>query len=141
MNRFFALISVLLLLPVFNAGAQSASVEAYPANYAKEPRFKALICYDPSAEPDHVRFDRDAIEFFHKLSYGEGFTYDVAESLDDYPYEKLKDYNILIMLNAIPSERRRDDFRKYMENGGGWLGFHASAFNNEQTGWPWLMIF
>lgn len=141
MNRFFALISVLLLLPVFNAGAQSASVEAYPANYAKEPRFKALICYDPSAEPDHVRFDRDAIEFFHKLSYGEGFTYDVAESLDDYPYEKLKDYNILIMLNAIPSERRRDDFRKYMENGGGWLGFHASAFNNEQTGWPWFNEF
>lgn len=115
--------------------------DAYPANYAREPRFKALICYDPSAEPDHVKFDKDAIEFFHKLSYGEGFLYDVTESLDEYPYDKMKEYSVLIMLNAIPSEKRRADFQKYMENGGGWLGFHASAFNNEDTGWSWFNEF
>lgn len=115
--------------------------DEYPANYAKEPRFRLLICYDPSAEPDHVTFDRQAIDFFHKLSYGEGFLYDVAESLDDYPYERLKEYSAVVMLNAQPSKERRDDFRKYMENGGGWIGFHAAAFNNADTAWPWLNEF
>ena len=136
MKKLFFIILTLTLfsLPLI-------SQDGYPANYAKEPRFKALICYDPSAEPDHVKFDMDAIEFFHKLSYGEGFLYDVTESLDDYPYERLKEYSILIMLNALPSQNRRDDFQKYMENGGGWLGFHASAFNNEQTNWAWFNEF
>lgn len=134
-SLFFALLTILSLS--FPTIAQ----DGYPANYASAPRFKALICYDPSAEPDHVKFDKDAIEFFHKLSYGEGFLYDVTESLEEYPYEKLKDYSVLIMLNAIPSENRRADFQKYMENGGGWLGFHASAFNNESTGWQWFNEF
>lgn len=134
-SLFFALLTILSLS--FPTIAQ----DGYPANYASAPRFKALICYDPSAEPDHVKFDKDAIEFFHKLSYGEGFLYDVTESLEEYPYEKLKDYSVLIMLNAIPSENRREDFQKYMENGGGWLGFHASAFNNESTGWQWFNEF
>lgn len=128
---------LLFILSVSSAGAE----EKYPANYAKGPRFKILICYDPAAEPDHVTFDRHALEFFHKLSYGEGFLYDVTESLDDYPFAKLKEYNMVVMLNAIPPHHRRDDFRKYMENGGGWLGFHASAFNNADTGWEWFNEF
>ena len=45
----------------------------YAANYARAPRFKALIHYEPHAEEAHVQFDKQAIEFFHKLTYDEGF--------------------------------------------------------------------
>lgn len=114
----------------------------YPARYAKSPRFKALLVYDPGAEPDHVTFDKQALTFFHRLSYGEGFLYDVTETMEGYTYERLKEYNVVVMLNVMPtSEEQREAFRKYMEDGGGWMGFHASAFNNEATGWPWFNEF
>ena len=79
---------------------------------------------------------------FHKLTYGEGWMMDVTTSLADYPYEKLKDYSIIISLNAMPGgSKQREAFEKYMENGGGWMGFHASAYNDRNTHWPWLNRF
>ena len=94
----------------------------YAANYAKAPRFRALVHYEPRAEEAHVQFDKQAIEFFRKLTYGEGWIMDVTTSLADYPYEKLKDYSIIISLNAAPGgKEQREAFEQYMENGGGWL--------------------
>ena len=92
----------------------------YAANYARAPRFKALLFWQPGAEEAHVQFDKQAMEFFHKLTYGEGWTMDVTTSMEDYPYERLKDYSIIISLNA---------------------GFHASAYNDRNTHWPWLNKF
>lgn len=115
--------------------------EGYPANYARAPRFRALVHYEPHAEEAHVQFDKQAIEFFHKLTYGEGWLMDVTTSLADYPYEKLKDYSIIISLNAAPSGKQREAFEQYMENGGGWIGFHASAYNDRNTHWPWFNKF
>lgn len=28
-----------------------------------------------------------------------------------------------------------------MENGGGWVGFHAAAYNDIRTNWPWFLKF
>ena len=28
-----------------------------------------------------------------------------------------------------------------MENGGGWVGFHAAAYNDKNTHWPWFVKF
>lgn len=114
----------------------------YAANYARQPRFRALLHYEPGAEEAHVQFDKQAINFFHKLTYGEGWLMDVTTSLADYPYEKLKDYCIIISLNAMPGgKEQREAFQKYMENGGGWIGFHASAYNDRNTHWPWFNDF
>ena len=108
----------------------------YAANYARGPRFRALVHYEPGAEEAHVQFDTQAIGFFRKLTFGEGWIMDVTTSLADYPYEKLKDYSIIISLNAAPvGKEQREAFEKYMENGGGWMGFHASAYNDSNTRW------
>ena len=121
---------------------QEAEEEGYPANYARAPRFRALVHYEPGAEEAHVQFDKQAIDFFHKLTYGEGWLMDVTTSLADYPYDKLKDYSIIISLNAMPGGKaRREAFQQYIENGGGWMGFHASAYNDRNTHWPWLNEF
>jgi chitinase len=114
----------------------------YAADYARGPRFKALLHYEPHAEEAHVTFDKQAIQFFHKLTYGEGWTMDVTTSLADYPLEKLKDYSIIISLNAMPGgKEQREAFEQYMKQGGGWIGFHASAYNDKNTNWPWLNEF
>lgn len=116
--------------------------EGYPANYAKAPRFKALIYYTQHAEEAHVQFAEQATTFFKKLNYGDGFVLDITTDFSKYPYEKLKEYNVIIMLNTSPNTRaERDAFEQYMENGGGWVGFHAAAYNDKNTHWPWFVKF
>ena len=116
--------------------------EGYPANYAKAPRFKALIYYTQHAEEAHVQFAEQATTFFKKLNYGDGFVLDNTTDFSKYPYEKLKEYNVIIMLNTSPNTKaERDAFEQYMENGGGWVGFHAAAYNDKNTHWPWFVKF
>ena len=115
--------------------------EGYAADYASAPRFRALLYWEPLAEEAHVQFDKDAINFFHHLTYGEGFLMDTTTNFSEYA-DKLSDYNIIIMLNSQPhGEKDRLAFQQYMEQGGGWLGFHAAAYNDRNTHWPWLNEF
>lgn len=133
-----------LLLSILCVHGQDGGADVYPADYASAPRFKALFVMDPGAEEAHVQFDRQALEFYHKLSYGEGFIMDIVEDMDRFPdsYEGLMDYDVIVMLNAAPNTgKQRDAFEEYMKKGGGWLGFHASAYNDSNTGWDWYNEF
>ena len=104
----------LMALALFSSFTFAQDNGEYAANYARAPRFKALLHYEPHAEEAHVQFDKQAIEFFHKLTYGEGWLMDVTTSLADYPYEKLKEYSIIVSLNAAPGgAAQREAFEKY----------------------------
>lgn len=132
------IIFISLLLPTLAASAQDSS---YPANYARAPRFKALLYYSDTAEEAHVQFANQAIDFFNRLTYGEGFILETTTTLEGYSYERLSDYSVIIAINASPQGAQRDVFERYIENGGGWLGFHAAAYNDASTDWPWLNKF
>lgn len=120
----------------------AASGDDRQANYAREKRFKALLYWDPGAEPAHVEFDKMSLDFFSGLNVGDGFELDTATTLSGYSYESLKEYSVILAFNAQPSDSAgRALFRKYMENGGGWVGFHAAAYNDRRTGWPWYLDF
>ena len=109
---------------------------------AQFPRFKALAFYSTKVESAHVEFAQDALKFFKDLSSGDGFVFDSTSNMADLNEEKLKDYSLIIMLNDFPhTEEQRAAFQKYMENGGGWLGFHIAAYNDRSTKWPWLLEF
>ena len=139
MTRHIYSIFLTILTVAFNLTAGETD---YPANYAKEPRFKALLVYSDQAEPAHVEFARDAIEFFHRLTYGEGWIMDVDTTFAKYDYEALKSYNTIIVINTIPdTPASRADFERYMEEGGGWIGFHAAGYNDASTDWPWFNKF
>lgn len=114
----------------------------YPADYAGDRiRFHALFIWDPAAESAHVEFDQQALRFFHKLSYGEGFTYDVRTACPN-SLDSLKKYDVVVMLNSLPQEQdARTAFEQYMEQGGGWIGFHATGYNDKDTHWPWFNKF
>lgn len=114
----------------------------YAADYAgSKVRFRTLLIWDPNAEPDHVTFDKQALAFFHKLSYGKGFTYDTRTSCPAC-IDTLRQYDVVVMLNVLPhGNQERLAFEQYMEEGGGWLGFHATGYNDANTHWPWLNEF
>ena len=88
---------------LFPLGMMAQVPDNYPANYASAPRFKALVYYTMHAEEAHVQFAEQATEFFKKLNYGDGFILDVTTDFSDYTYERLKEYNVVVMLNASPN--------------------------------------
>ena len=106
------------------------------------PRFKVLAFYSNRVEKDHVEFATGAIKFFKELTKGNGFVFDTTSNMADLNDEKLKDYSLVMMINDFPhSPAQRVAFEKYMENGGGWFGFHVAAYNDKTTKWPWLLDF
>ena len=126
-------IAVLLtsVLPLFN-----------PAAAAQFPRFRALAFFSKTAEPAHVEFARDAIDFFRGLTVGDGFVFDTTSAMSDLTGEKLRDVSVILMLNDFPrTVDQRIAFERYMKNGGGWFGFHVAAYNDADTQWPWLLEF
>jgi type 1 glutamine amidotransferase len=55
---------------------------------------------------------------------------------------RLGNYSVVMMLNDFPhTQLQRESFQRYMENGGGWYGFHVAAYNDRTTEWPWLLEF
>jgi type 1 glutamine amidotransferase len=51
-------------------------------------------------------------------------------------------YQVVLWLNNFPKTQvQRDSFQQYMSNGGAWLGFHVSAYNDSGTHWPWFVDF
>lgn len=112
-----------------------------PANWF--PRFKALAVYNPSVEEAHQRFAQDALQFLKDMTVGEGFVLDTTSNFNDFNDEKLRTYQLVISLDDNPghNKEQREAFQRYMENGGGWLGFHAAAYNDRSTNWPWFVGF
>ncbi len=109
---------------------------------AQFPRFKVLAFYNKHVESAHVEFANDAIKFFKDLTVGRGFVFDTTSNMGDLNDEKIKDYQLLMMINDFPhSASQREAFEKYMKNGGGWFGFHVAAYNDRTTKWPWFVDF
>lgn len=118
-----------------------ALLSAQNANYAgKSQRFKALVYYTEKAEEAHVDFALECASFLERLTDGNGWTLDKTTSLETC--NDLSQYSVIICPNTLPrSEKGRKMFEEYMENGGGWVGFHAAAYNDARTAWPWLDAF
>jgi len=117
----------------------STSLKAQTPRY---PRFKVLAFYNTKVESAHVDFANDAIKFFKDLTIGRGFVFDITTNMDDMNDEKVKDYQLVMMINDFPnSAAQKLAFQKYMENGGGWMGFHVAAYNDRTTKWPWFVDF
>jgi len=119
-----------------------AAAQERPANYAHAPRFKALLYYSEGGEEAHVVFAKQGLQFFKKLTDGNGFFMDTATSLSGFTFAELKEYTCIIMFNGVPyGKAERELFERYMEEGGGWIGFHVSGYNDRNTHWPWFSDF
>jgi type 1 glutamine amidotransferase len=131
-NQIFLYAMLFLFIVVNNLKAQTP----------RFPRFKVLAFCNNHVEPDHIEFEKDAIKFFKDLTKGNGFVFDTTSNFNDLNEDKIKDYQLLMMINDFPhSEKQRAAFEKYMENGGGWMGFHVSAYNDKDSNWPWFVKF
>ncbi|MFZ0816438.1 MAG: ThuA domain-containing protein [Candidatus Sulfotelmatobacter sp.] len=109
---------------------------------AQQPRFKVLAFYSTNVEPDHVQFAETALKFFAARAGSDNFTFDSTTDWERMNDAYLKAYQVVVWLNNSPTnEEQRRSFQRYMENGGAWLGFHFSGYNDKDTNWPWFVDF
>ncbi|HEY3705562.1 MAG TPA: ThuA domain-containing protein [Terracidiphilus sp.] len=101
-----------------------------------------LAFYSASVERDHVIFAEQALKFFASDAKAHGFEFSSTTNWDDLNATTLQGVQLILWLNDSPhSPAQRAAFERYMEHGGGWMGFHAAAYNDESTGWPWFVNF
>ena len=112
------------------------------ALFAQTNSFRVLAFYTTTVEKDHVQFAHDALRFYSKLAANKHFSFDSTTDWSKLNDDTLRNYQIVMWLNEFPhtGEERRA-FEHYMRQGGRWIGFHVSAYNDKDTNWPWLVDF
>jgi type 1 glutamine amidotransferase len=115
---------------------------ASTAGYCQQARFSVLAFYSTDVEKDHVMFAEEAMKFYAKLAQQDGFDFATTSNWDDLNLTRLKDVQVVLWLDDFPhSPEQRAGFEQYMNHGGGWLGFHIAAYNDEGSHWPWFVNF
>jgi type 1 glutamine amidotransferase len=108
----------------------------------QQPHFNVLAFYSTNVEKDHVLFAQQAIQFFSAKARQDNFDFAVTTNWDDLNTTRLKKVQVVLWFDDFPhTPAQRAGFEQYMQNGGGWLGFHIAAYNDEATHWPWFVDF
>jgi hypothetical protein len=93
------------------------------------PKFKVIAFYTAKDDKAHISFVHEANPWFAKMAQQYHFQYDSTKNWDNLNPEFLKQYKVVIFLDTRPEKpEQREAFQKYMEHGGGWMGFHFAAF-------------
>jgi hypothetical protein len=99
--------------------------------------FKVIAFFTGKNDQAHISFAKEAHQFFPKAGKQAGFTYDTTSNWDNMNEAFLAKYQAIIFLDTRPEKpEQRAAFEKYMKNGGGWLGFHFSAFALTPSAYP-----
>lgn len=131
MKRYLVFMLILQLCTIMNLSA-----------FAQKPEFKVLAFYSTKVESDHVDFSNDFRAFLKNLAVQKNFTFDATTDWTNLNDTLLRNYQVVIWINDFPhNENQRSTFQRYMENGGGWLGFHVAGYNDKTTKWPWFLSF
>ncbi|MEJ0033583.1 MAG: ThuA domain-containing protein [Bacteroidota bacterium] len=122
-------VTIFILLCTFNCVAQ-------------KPDFKVLAFYSKNVESEHVDFARQLRSFMNDLADERNFTFDATSDWTNLNDTLLRNYQVVMWINEFPhTETQRRSFEKFMNNGGGWIGFHVAGYNDKDTKWPWFVDF
>ena len=106
------------------------------------PKFKAVAFYTGINDAAHVSFVHESNRWFTRMAAKYNFSYDSTNNWDNMNAEFLSHYQVVIFLDTRPdSADQRAAFKKYMESGGAWMGFHFCAFaltpSAYSQNWDW----
>ena len=103
----------------------------------KSPAFKVIAFYTAKNDQAHISFVHEANNWFPKMAAEYNFSYDSTNDWNNLNSRFLSKYKVVIFLDTRPdSLPQRKAFEKYMEHGGGWMGFHFSAFALTPSDFP-----
>lgn len=104
--------------------------------------FNVVAFFTARNDRAHITFVREANNWFASQAGRYHFQYDSTSNWDNLNAGFLQQYQVVIFLDTRPGKpEQRDAFRKYIERGGGWIGFHFAGFalNNSDypQNWDW----
>lgn len=103
----------------------------------KDPKFKVVAFYTGRNDKAHVSFVHEANKWFSQTASRLGFEYDSTSDWNKMNDTFLSGYDVVVFLDTRPdSASQRNAFRKFMENGGAFMGFHFSAFALTPSAYP-----
>ena len=113
------------------------------AQAPQKPASKQVLAfYSTTVEKDHVLFAEDALKFYAEAAKRDNFLFESTTNWDDLNPTRLAHTDLILWLDDAPhTEAQRHNFAAYMQQGGGWFGFHAAGYNDESTHWPWYVDF
>jgi len=101
------------------------------------PKFKVIAFYSAKNDKAHISYVHEANRWFSKIAPKYNFVYDSTNNWDNMNPDFLSGYQVVVFLDTRPdSSYQRDAFKKYMENGGAWMGFHFCAFALTPSAYP-----
>ncbi len=104
--------------------------------------FRVLAFWSAKSEEAHLSFVHDANRWFPIMAAKYNFSYDSTNDWSKLNSETLSNYQVVIFLDSRPDNpAQRKAFEKFMESGGGWLGFHFAGFaltpSEFPQNWDW----
>lgn len=109
---------------------------------AQQPLFKVLAFYTARNDAAHVSFVGEANLWFGQVAKASGFSYESTSDWTKLNAENLKKYQVVIFLDTRPDvPEQRLAFEQFVKAGGGFFGFHFSAFaldgSQVPNNWSW----
>ena len=108
----------------------------------QRPKFKVIAFYTAKNDAAHISFVHEANKWFSQMAGKYPFTFDSTNNWDNLTAGFLSQYQVVVFLDTRPDKpAQRIAFEQYMRNGGGWMGFHFSAFaltpSDYPQNWDW----
>ena len=119
-----------------------ASVAFLQTVAQKKPQFKVIAFYTERNDLAHISFVHEANKWFPKMATQHNFVYDSTNDWSKLNTEFLTQYQVVLFLDTRPDvPEQREAFKKYMDNGGAWMGFHFAGFaltpSEFPQNWDW----
>lgn len=108
----------------------------------KTAAFRVIAFFTAKEDQAHISFVHEANKWFPSVAKKYQFTYDTTSNWKNMNTAFLTEYQVVIFLDSRPDDSlQRVAFEKYIKAGGGWMGFHFSAFaltpSDFPQNWDW----
>lgn len=104
---------------------------------AAQKFFDVLAFYTAKSDQAHISFVNEANQWFSEISAKKHFRYVSTDDWTRLNKDTLAKYQVVIFLDTRPElPDQRKAFEDYMKNGGGFIGFHFSAFALTSSAYP-----
>jgi hypothetical protein len=130
--------NLLLFLVIF---ASSLGAWSLPGQ-SSAASFRVIAFYTGRNEAPHISFVREANRWFAEMAGRNNFIYRSTTNWSELNDQVLARCEVVVFLDTRPdgADQRRA-FRKHMESGGAWLGFHFAGFaltpSEFPQNWDW----
>jgi hypothetical protein len=94
--------------------------------------------YEKMDDLAHRSYSREANAWFPKVAGANGFTYESTTDWNRLKGTAPERGRVIMFFDDRPfAADQQAAFESYMENGGAFIGFHVSAYNDSPSDWDW----